>query len=183
MSYRDILMKNKNDCEVYYSDDEEKTEAAIEIENLKSKAKKEGINDYILVVLKCANFQPRTALIPYNEFKSVRPEEYDFMKKCGTIIISPIIWEGNIGTEVESKITKIKEIFMMYIDPPVDGCYLDVKDFIWSENTIYNLKCSNSKYTFDEYKTYEDLKKLTNINGKNINIVESYLFLDFEIEK
>lgn len=186
MDYKKALMNNSSEKELpdivmdYDSDEgEEETPRSIEIRELRKKARNPDITDYILFVLKDCNFQSRIALVPYNEFLKVRSEEYNFIKRCGNIIVIPLVFEGNIGSYGKTDITDVDHLIKFYTEPPVDGCYLDEKDFIWSENCIYNPL--GMFPGFNHYQNYERLKKMTKYKGRPVNIVDSYLFLEHTI--
>jgi len=146
------------------------------------------MTDYILFVAQECNFQTRSILIPANEFLKVRQEDYDLLKKYVTsytfiidekeyrvdnLLLQNIKWEGRYGHHEGHPYSQLCSTLMWYADSADFGQYNDLKDIKWADNTICNL-CRG----FSHIKNYDQLRNMTEYDGKKINIIDSFLVLE-----
>jgi hypothetical protein len=147
-------------------------------------------NDYILYISQCANFQTRSMLIPARKFMSVpkRKNDYETLKKnsvtnykftidnidcvVDNLLIIKLIPDGESSFRVErTEYSEICSDLLSYAEG-MDG-YFDKDDEIWYGDALINF-CQG----FNHIKNYGKYKNATDINGKDVNIIDSFLVLE-----
>ena len=134
------------------------------------------MKDYILYIAQEANFQTRSLLIPAKEFLSIpdRKKDYDILKKNGNLLIHNLVSSKTGGFQFE--LTEYTQI-CGYLSRYADGIdyYINPADDIWYDISIGGF-CSG----FNHIKNYNQFKNATNIKGKDVNIIDSFLVLETE---
>lgn len=151
------------------------------------------IKEYILFVAREGNFQSRTILIPKNEFIEVRKEDFELLQsssKSLTVVSNEVEYtidnflenhytrNNNIGTQRKTIYTELCNTLTSYADGLDDDCYFDMKDKIW-----YDLAECNLCGGFDHIHNFVKLKQMTEYEGAQIKITDSFLFTETNVVK
>lgn len=147
-------------------------------------------NDYILYISQCANFQTRSMLIPARKFMSIpqRKNDYGILKKnsitnykftidnndyvIDNLLITKLIPDGDRTFKFEkTEYSKICSDLLSYAEG-MDG-YFDENDEIWYGDALINF-CQG----FNHIKNYSKYKNSKDVNGKDVNIIDSFLVLE-----
>ena len=141
--------------------------------------------NYILFVAQEGNFQTRSMLIPAEEFLSVRKNDYDLLKNKkiritnGTDVVDNVVLENyvtcseNSRVQEENECNRIVTDLKMYCEWGLEHGYSDTMDKEWYDGAIMNL-CDG----FDNIANYTESMTIKNINGMDINIIDSFLVLE-----
>ena len=143
------------------------------------------MTEYILFVAECANFCPRTALIPANEFIQARKDDYEIMKQCAVqyngfsqVLFQNYIWTGSMGVADVQPWDLIVGDIITYIEAYDRENYGEEKDRAWIDGMITDL----SSFQFNAQKIMKNLqsKTFSMDDGRDITISESFLVLEKE---
>lgn len=144
--------------------------------------------DYILFIGQECKFQSRSILIPIKDFIAVRKEEFETLKnnskeevlligkeevKLKGTLKQKILWENNTGHQKREIYTEICNMLTNYAFGMDDDCYYDLKDKTWYDKSYINL-CKG----FNHVNNYILCSSMKKYNGNEINIVESFLFIE-----
>jgi len=147
--------------------------------------------EFILFIIQESSFQSRSILVPATKFLNVRRDEYNLLKSWSTkykgdncpplspltptpnLIIQKITFTGNYGTYDEHPHTSFCSIMRGYAYGLDDGCYYNMADQDWYDNSLISL-CGG----FDHYNNYlKCIKKYQH----TIIIIDSFLILEQNI--
>lgn len=161
--------------------------------------------EYILFVGEEANFQSRIMLIPFKEFLAVRSEEYQLLKThskknvtfkiddethlIDNLLTYKIIWHYNEdgrrtwGEDEKTEYYEFCSELTSYADgllilepddsPTGERYYLDEKDKVWYDKAIINIALG-----FNHIKNFDKIRHLNYYNGKPVNIVDGFLYVE-----
>ena len=129
------------------------------------------------------NFDSRSILIPYEEFLSVRSDDYEILKKntvsiitknktrIDGVIIQERIWNNSMGVLKKTEYNRIIEYIITYSEWG-DEWGVKLNDNVWLEKSYMNI-CKGS----DHINNFIRCRELTKYKKNNINIVDSFLIL------
>ena len=156
-----------------------------EEEEIAFNLKRQNYKKFYLFCGQMSNFQTRSLLIPFDLFPEKRKEQWQKIKTFSNndynipnLVIQNIIWNDNVG-EIDSKDEELSELcnIFMNVADSFDGyrVYGDDDDREWIKYSYSNL-CGG----FNHIKNYQSLLKLTNYDGRNIEIIDNILLLESE---
>lgn len=150
--------------------------------------------DYILFVLQESNFQSRSMIVPKKLFLEVRQNDYDILKQYSVkttasinkkefivvdnLIIQPIIFDKQSRFPKKKPFTDLYYQLLGYANGIKEECYYNTKDLNWYEDSIIQL-CQG----FNHVENYLKCKYMTEAACANINIIDSFLFLEKTLKK
>ena len=145
--------------------------------------------NYILFIGQEGNFQSRSILIPEKEFIEYNNDTYTLLKSksiknhvfsiddddymIDNLLIQDYKIEGSMGKPVMTKYSEICWKLANYADGMEEDHYFDIKDKHWYDKSITNI-CGG----FNHIKNYKKCRMMTTVKGKEINIVDGFLFLE-----
>lgn len=81
------------------------------------------MTEYILFVIECTNFCPRTGLVPKKEFIEARQSDYEILKSNAVkyngidqVLFQNIIWTGRTGRHEKTEWGHVISDIRMYIE-------------------------------------------------------------------
>lgn len=148
-------------------------------------------NNYILYIAQEACFQTRSILIPFEEFISVRKEDYELLKRSSdhnvkfmlkdkeyivdNLLTINYIFEGHSGRAESCEHLALCTDLAWYADCWRSDMYIDIKDQVWFDKSICNIASG-----FNDIENYIICKNMSEYKGTPINIVDSFLCLELE---
>uniref|UniRef100_A0A6C0JRI9 Uncharacterized protein n=1 Tax=viral metagenome TaxID=1070528 RepID=A0A6C0JRI9_9ZZZZ len=141
------------------------------------------MTQYILFVAECANFCPRVALIPADEYKTARQDHYDLMKKHAVkyngidqVLFQDFHWTEHSGRGVNHEWSHAVSDITFLIEQWHDRNHFgEDKDRPWIDKMI-------TDFTGGHFNAIKIMQHVTNVeitvDGEPIVISDSFLILE-----
>ena len=160
------------------------------------------VMDYILFIIQKSNFQSRSLLVPFKEFTSIekRRTQLNVLKDHAKttvitnkennthVIVDNVVFNNYTTTSVRIQDGHVLKSYQMDLNPYYGDLYNDLRFYAEWGFDEYGLDPEDMKWNpliykdfcqgFNHILNFETCKQMKSIEGRPINIVESFLFLE-----